>query len=189
MTGALSQPTIPQCNSGFVCVSVVNTTFIPIDIALYTHNGYDLTGTEYPAPASIQCCTGLSQVACPCIRAGATTGELELTLPELFQNKNLRSVQGQTVTTLDPQASLLEQIQCGQVKTLGVAVARETQVFTSPYLAGPRYRARIANPPRVRAGEVPCGGTIQFIIYDQQNNVNPLFATLAVRVVIQAPAS
>ncbi len=185
-TGALTNPVVPTCTAGFVCISVVNTTFIPVEVALYTHDGYDFAPYQYPDPPSYECCTyAYAQNPCNCPRAGAQIGELKLTFPELFQGVNRKDLQGANTKTLVAQGSLQESYQCEQVKSVGVAIARPPNVLTAPeFRAGPNYRQRLAAPASRGPGEIACGGTIQYVIYDDNENADPLFAKLAVRTVL-----
>lgn len=112
-------------------------------------------------------------------------GELKLTLPELFQAVNRKDLQGAPSKTLEAQGTVLVSYQCEQVKSVGVSIARPPYALTAPeYRAGPNYRQRLAAPPSRGPGEIACGGTIQYIVYDDNANADPLFAKLAVRTVV-----
>ena len=182
--------TLSDCNPGFVCVSIVNQACVPCEVALYTQNGYDLCVLvggictyKYPGTPSPACCpSGISNpTGCACQRAGADVGELMLTRPEIFQAANIHNLQGASTAILQPGASLLERIQCGDVKTLGAAVGTVGSVLTTPqFQEGPRYRERLAAPAVRLPGEVKCGGTIEFLVYDLSRCADPVLSQFAV---------
>lgn len=158
---------LPPCNPGFVCVTFTNSTTIPVEVALYTHNGYD-TANKCSSTSSFQCCTNPnSTTACPCPCTGAQTGECKLTRDDLFTGcgtdpptANLDTINGQQVAQLAVNQSVQERIRCGDVKTLGAAVSRtDADPITAPAdQNGPVYRDE--------PGGVRCGGTVQFLVVD-----------------------
>jgi hypothetical protein len=182
--------TLPVCNPGFVCISIVNQACVPCEVALYTQDGFDLCQIvngvctyQYPGPPSPGCCPpGISNPGgCVCQRPGADVGELMLTRPEIFQTPNIHTIQGQQTTVLQPGAAVLERIECGNVKTIGAAVGTIGNSLTAPeFQEGPRYRERLA-PPAVRLpGEVRCGGTIEFLVYDISRCADPVLSQFAI---------
>ncbi len=182
--------TLTDCNPGFVCVSIVNQACVPCEVALYTQNGYDfcvvVNGVctyQYPDPPQPSCCpVGLSNPnGCVCQRAGANIGEMLLTRPEIFRAQNIHPIQGLQTQVLQPGAAVLERIQCGDVKTLGVAVGTVGNALTTPqFQEGPRYRERLAAPAVRLPGEVRCGGTIEFLVYDISRCADPVLSQFAI---------
>jgi len=192
---------LPDCVAGFVCISIVNQACIPAEVALYTHDGYDLN-LEYADPPSYECCTSPNPTEpCPCPRDGALTGELKLARPELFGDEeeggeegeegdgeagteppnNLTPIQGNDTRTLLPNESLLIRIQCEDVKTIGAAVGMVDSVLTEPAHRELRYREPL-DGSQAGANDVPCGGTIEFIVYDLSQCANPALTDFAMRV-------
>ena len=170
---------LPPCSQGFVCVNFTNNTTIPVDVAFYRHNGFD-PNDLYAKTPSFSCCTNPnSQVACPCPCQGALQGECKLNREEIYRAVNLSTISGQQTLTLATNQSALERIRCGDVKTMGVAVA----VDTGDVLNQPADR----NEPvyRDEAGGVPCGQTVQFIIIDLNETTagggSAALVTLAIR--------
>ena len=159
-TNALQQGAVPPCIQGFVCVNIANGTRIPVQVALYRHNGFD-PNDQFADPPQFACCTNPnSQVACPCPCPGRNTGNCRLDRTEIFQPVNLTTINGVTVLTLAPNQGGLERIRCGDVKTLGAALAQaDGDVLNAPEdRAGPIYRDEI--------GGVACGQTVQFLAID-----------------------
>ena len=196
---------LPDCVAGFVCISIVNQACIPAEVALYTHDGFDLDN-EYTDPPSFECCTGPNPATpCPCPRVGALIGELELIRPELFGDTadegdegdggdggdgdgtagppptTLTSIQGNDTRTLLPNESLLIRIQCEDVKTMGVAVGMIDGALTEPAHRELRHREPL-DGSRPGQDEVPCGGTVEFIVYDLSQCANPALTDFAMRV-------
>ncbi len=158
---------LSECNDpGSVCISFNNQASVPVQVALYYHDGYD-PFNQYVRGVSYECCEAFlpsQPCACPC--EGYDTGECELTRPEIFEDKNLKTINGVPVITLNSRISTLQRVQCGDIKTMGVETARVgTNILAQPdYAEGPRYRS---NPEAsVQQGEVPCGETIEFRIVD-----------------------
>lgn len=158
---------LTSCNDpGSVCISFNNQTSVPVQVALYYHNGFDRFN-EYVRGVSFECCEGSNPTQpCPCPCPGYTIGECELTREEIFEARNLETISGLQMITLNPRISTLERVQCGDVKTMGVAVAREgVDILANPdYAEGPRYRSDPRRPTQL--DEVPCGETIEFRIID-----------------------
>lgn len=167
VTDTTNVTVLPPCNPGFVCISFTNSTTIPVNVALYRHNGFDAQN-KCGSTSSFQCCTNPnSPVACPCPCEGATTGECQLSREDLFTGcsldpptANISPINGAQTANLAVAQSLQERIRCGDVKTLGAAVSRATESpITDPEdQNGPVYRDE--------PGGVACGGTIQFLVID-----------------------
>lgn len=189
---------VPDCVAGFVCVSIVNTACIDVDVALYVHDGYDPT-LQYNSGVALACCPNpdTATAACPCPRSGYQVGEAQLTRPELFAAANLSPIQGQTVRTLRARESVLLQVQEGDIKSFGIALGRVGTVPASAEIRdGPRYRCTYAAISEttspvggsMRASEdVPIGETFQFRIYDQSNCAAPGLAQLATSTASSSP--
>ncbi len=151
---------LPACIDDFVCVNLANSATIPVQMALYTHDGFD-PNDQFADPPQFACCTNPnSLVACPCPCPGKSTGNCRLDRTEIFQPVNLTPVNGATTITLAPSQATLTRIRCGDVKTLGAAVAKVgADVINAPEdRAGPVYR----DDP----GGVACGQTVQFMATD-----------------------
>jgi len=165
--------TVPPCNPGFVCINFTNSTIVSVKVALYRHNGYD-PSNECGTVSLFSCCTNPnSTVACPCPCQGAQTGECKLGRDDLFTGcgtepvtQNLDTINGATTVTLAPAQSVQKRVRCGDVKTLGAAVALATgDPLTAPAdQNGPVYRGE--------AGGVACGGTVLFHVVDLNNTTN-----------------
>ncbi len=166
----LAQAAVPGCITGFVCINLANGATIPVQIALYQHNGFDLNDT-FADPPAFSCCTNPnSQSPCVCPCPGKTTGDCLLNRTEIFLTANQSPVNGQLVVTLAPNQTILKRVRCGDVKTVGAAVA---QLPGDPVLApddrnGPIYRDE--------PGGVACGQTVQFLAVDlnQSGTVTPV---------------
>jgi hypothetical protein len=181
---------VPNCVAGFVCVSIVNTACVDVDVALYVHDGFD-PDLDYTSGAALACCPNpdTAVAACPCPRPGYQVGEAQLTRPELFTDVNQTPIQGEDVRMLQPRESVLLQIQEGDIKSFGIALGRVGTVPAAPEIRdGPRYRCTLVAIPETisapggsaRAEEdVPSGETFQFKIYDQSNCAAPGLAQLA----------
>jgi len=151
---------LPSCSPDFICVNFANNTTVPVQLAFYRHNGFD-PNNDYADAPSFECCTNPnSTVACDCPCDGALTGECELSRSEIFQSANLSTINSQQALTLESDQAALERIRCGDVKTMGVSVARSTgDVLNAPVdRNGPVYRDETPG--------VACGDTVQFIIVD-----------------------
>jgi hypothetical protein len=159
-TNALQTSPVPPCIPDFVCINLANGAKVPVQMALYKHNGFD-PNNQFADPPQFSCCTNPnSQVACPCPCPGQETGNCRLDRTEIFQPINLTAVNGLTTLTLAPNQGSLVRFRCGDVKTIGAAVADATgNVLTAPDdRAGPVYRGEF--------GGVPCGQTVQFLAVD-----------------------
>jgi hypothetical protein len=162
--------TVPPCNEGYVCINFTNSTIIPVKVALYRHNGYD-TANKCGTTATFSCCSNPnSTVACPCPCPGAQTGECKLGRDDLFTGcgldpptANLDTINGAQSVDLAPAQSVQKRVRCGDVKTLGAAVSRDTEdPVTAPAdQNGPVYRDE--------PGGVACGGTVLFNVVDLNN--------------------
>lgn len=151
---------VPACVQGFVCISLANQASIPVQMALYRHNGYDPNNIYGPAP-SFACCDNPNSVtacACPCI--GEETGNCRVNRVQLFTPINEDDFNGVKSITLAPTRSVLKRVRCNDIKSVGAAVAKVgVNVFTNPEdRNGPIYRG---DP-----GGVPCGETVQFVATD-----------------------
>jgi len=156
----LTQQALPSCTPGFVCINMTNQTTVPVQMALYTHNGYD-ENNQYPDTPSFSCCTNPnSTVACPCPCPGAETGECMLNYVELFLLVNLDQINIATnpVTLLPGQSAQLVRIRCEQIKTIGVSVALDT--------GDPINAPLDQNGPVYEPQDVPCGETVRFSAVD-----------------------
>ncbi|NLX12046.1 MAG: hypothetical protein GXY44_00120 [Phycisphaerales bacterium] len=80
---------------------------------------------------------------------------------------NLQAIIGLQVITLNPGIAVLERVNCRDIKTMGVSIAKEDRdVLTNPdWREGPIYRDN-PNEQGILPGEVPCGETIEFRIID-----------------------
>lgn len=189
---------IPDCTQGFVCVSVVNTACIDVEVSLYVHDGYDPL-IEYPAGFDSACCSAnVVNQQCACPRPGYQVGEVQLTRPELFEAAptattlppNLRQIDGRNVRVLGPRESSLVQIQEGDIKSFGIAIGREGTLLANPeLLGGPYFRCLLVAVPDTATGvtveriteHVPSGETFQFVVYDQSECAAPGLARLGIR--------
>lgn len=169
---------LPPCDPGFVCISIVNQSCVDVDTILYVHDGFDLEG-EYVTRTAFECCEDAnSDTPCRCYRPGFDTGEMQLVRPELFQADLRREIEGEMTFTLEPDQGVLEPIQCGDIKTIGLEVAQAGNLPGSPeFIQGPDYRC--AEAPATATGvtwemleeDVACGATIQYTIYDRNDCV------------------
>lgn len=186
-TNLTTDITVPACNAGFVCVNFTNSTIVNVKVALYRHNGYD-PSNKCGSTALFSCCTNPnSTVACPCPCTGAESGECKLGRDDLFTGcsldpatAHLDTINGAQTVELAPSQSIQKRVRCGDVKTLGAAVARATaDPVTNPAdLNGPVYRDE--------PGGVACGGTVLFQILDLGNtdtggSTDPDLVTLAIQ--------
>lgn len=178
---------LPPCDSGFVCISIVNTSCVPVEVALYTQDGYDLN-QFYDCGTSVDCCPEQNaQRACKCWCPGALTGELQLTPPQLFVPPYLTPIAGANTTLLTPGMSKLVSIQCQQIKNMGIRIGKPgTGITTNPeFQAGVYYRCPLVlstdptQTPRFPS-QVPCGQTIEMRILDRNDCVTPNFTLLSV---------
>jgi len=184
---------VPECSPGFVCISVVNTTFIDIDVSLYVHDGFDLEldycmedrqTNEDGGTIIIDTYENLSE-ECP----GYNLGEFQLARTQLFDppeglDSNLYLVQGRNIRTLEHRETLLVRIQEGDIKTFGIEVAQSGLLPDNPEIQdGPYYRCTLLNlgwyyVPRA-AEHIPTGETFQFVVFDESGGVVPGLAQLA----------
>lgn len=183
---------VPSCVPGRVCISVVNTAYVNVEVSLYVHDGFDPL-IQYPAGVAFACCPNpdTALAPCPCPRSGYQVGEIQLNRPELFSAVNLEPIQGFNVRLLQPRESLLLQFQEGDIKSFGLAAAMPGLLPAAPEVRdGPRYRCTMVPIPAVvglpgsqaRAQEdVPSGETFQFVVYDQSGGALPGLAQLATR--------
>jgi len=177
---------IPQCNPGFVCISVVNTACVDVEVSLYIHNGYDLTNPptycSWTPPNNVWYPEDRSQY-CP----GYNVGEYQLAQPQLFTDVNLYPISGQDIRVLNPRESLQVRIQDTSIKSFGIEVAGSGGLPNSPEIVdGPKYRCTmvdLGSDIRVpRSSEhIPSGETFQFVIYDLNNCALPGLAQFATR--------
>jgi hypothetical protein len=167
ISDATTLTVLPACQPGFVCVNFTNSTIIPVEVSLYSHSGFD-PQNRCGDVARFECCVNPnSPVACPCPCAGALTGNCRLNRQQLFNGclldpatAHLDDINGELSVTLAPTQAVLKRIRCGDVKTLGAAVARAgVDPITAPDdRNGPIYRDE--------PGGVTCGGTVQFLVID-----------------------
>lgn len=151
---------LPSCTADFVCISLANRATVSVAMALYRHNGFD-PDDDYADTPRLSCCTTADpQVACPCPCDGKDTGDCMLDRIEILEAANLDTVNGQQTVTLASGQSFLKRVRCGDIKTLGAAVARDDSDPTANATdqAAPFYRDE--------AGGVPCGETIEFAAND-----------------------
>lgn len=167
---------IPACSPGFVCISVVNTACVDVDVSLYVHDGYDLNLTYCNwTPPTTQWIPQTAQQYCP----GYNVGEFQLSRPYLFQAGFLYPIQGDNIRTLRARESLQVRIQDSSVKSFGIQLARPGSLPANPEITdGPKYRCtmvdlgsdlRVTRLPE----DVPSGETFQFVIYDLNNCALP----------------
>jgi hypothetical protein len=172
---------LPACETGRVCISIINQTCADTDVILYIQNGYDLTG-QYVTQNAIECCQASNATnPCPCFRPGSDTGELQLTRPELFQpqNEHVFSATGELVLTLPGRPDRLsaiggrvtESLDCQDVKSIGIDVGTVGDLpGTVLERSGPQYRCTMNTVDRGASEmpeQVPCGQTIQYAIVDR----------------------
>lgn len=179
---------VPNCTPGFVCISVVNSTCVDLEISLYVQNGYDLQllYCRWQAPLDLNTPMRASE-ECP----GYNNGEYQVSRVDLFNPpaplaSNLYKIQGEDIRSLKPRESVLVQIQAADLKTFGLMIGRTGNLPTTPeYVDGPRYRCTmkaLGNIKVPRSSEdVPSGETFQYTIYDQMDCSIPGLASLAIR--------
>lgn len=195
------QPPVPDCDPGFVCISIVNRACITAQVALYTHDGYDdLVDPVYPCRETTQ--DNVVLVVCD----EAEVGELQLTRPQLFTPVNQALILGQQLLPLLPETSVLVRLQCSSVKSMGIEVSAPggTNVDdgdpTTPdeptidvlYTAGPDYRCPMVNLSSTTItfdSDVPCGETIQYLIRDINECVDPTLTNFTVDMTTSAACS
>ena len=180
---------VPDCSPGFVCISIINTTCIDVEVALYVHNGFDL-GLDY-----CEFERGITIVGTP-LRAseecpGYNLGEYQIALPQLFdppadQPSNLYTIQGQETRILKPRETLLERIELSKIKTFGVRIGRVGTLPGNPALTdAPRYRCTRVPLGTIRvprsSEDVPTGETFQYVIVDELDCGLPGAALFALR--------
>jgi hypothetical protein len=144
---------------------MANQTTVPVQMALYTHDGYDPTNMYADTP-SFSCCTNPnSTVACPCPCRGEDIGECMLNFVEIFQLVNLDAnptrIAINPVTLAPGQSAPIVRVRCEAIKTIGVSVALDTgDPINAPLdQRGPVYRTT----------DVPCGETVRFSAVDLGN--------------------
>ncbi len=104
-----------------------------------------------------------------------------LSRPEIFQPINQTAIQGLATVVLQPGATVLQRIQCGNVKTLGLAAGMPGFVLTTPqFQEGPKYRERLAAPAARLPDQVKCGGTIEFLVYDLSRCADPVLTQFSI---------
>ncbi|UCD27414.1 MAG: hypothetical protein JSV03_09815 [Planctomycetota bacterium] len=179
---SLISQALASCESGFVCIVLSNQTSVPVQMALYTHDGYD-PADQYPDTPSFACCTNPnSTVACPCPCPGKDDGECMLNFVEIFQNVNLNdNLAPNPINLLPSQDTRWIRIRCQALKTIAAAVADATgNVLTNPTdQDGPVYRDV----------DVPCGETIMFFVEDQGASSGGTGQTEVVTLIIQRDIS
>ncbi len=190
---------LPSCKDPqSICISIVNEACVNVDIALYIHDGYDPTGRylwlhEDDDDSTVIVNGEEQEEECH----DWVNGELRLPRPELFQGNNLWQITaGSTVYTLEPGASKVVQVQCEDVKSMGLAVAQSggANVLTAPeYSQGPEYRCRERCLPEDLPEDcvdiVPCGETIEFLVQDYNECVHPAATDLYVKEIDEAQVS
>ena len=77
VTDTTNVTVLPPCNPGFACISFTNSTTIPVNVALYRHNGFDAQN-KCGSTSSFQCCTNELTGRLSVSLQGATTGECQL---------------------------------------------------------------------------------------------------------------
>ncbi len=184
---AVSNAVLPVCDLGFVCITMVNTTSIPVEVALYVHDGYD-PNYFFDCGFAPECCPEVNaQRFCRCPCQYAEIGEMYLTPPQLFQSLFIWPINGASTTTLKPGLSQVVSIQCQKIKSFGIQVGTPGTALTSPQLqAGVHYRCPLVPLPNMPPGlmnllHVPCGGTIQYVISDRNNCVSPQATHLTIQ--------
>ena len=77
---------VPSCTPGNVCISIVNTTFIDVEVSLYKHDGFDLEldYCQETRPDVIGGTPVFIAEYCP----GYNFGEYQLVRPQLFDAAN-----------------------------------------------------------------------------------------------------
>lgn len=161
------EESIPRCSPGFVCIRLRNKTIVAVDIAIYAHDGFD-PGNQYGIEVPDPNVPGATiRRACP----GATTGDCRITFNQLFRTENLLTVNGQTVTRLQPGEEVNISERCDEIKTIGAAIARANENVLSAPVAyeGPLYREQ----------QCPTGtATIVFVATDANEISVPGFENL-----------
>ena len=187
-----SQGALPQCEPDRVCVSIVNKTCLDVEVQLYTQDGYDLAG-DYILRTATECCENPSTAPgpCPCDRDGSTEGEMQLLEGELFDLINITSLagsddplelRGRTSRSVSQGAGIIESFRCTAIKNIGVEVAPIGDLPVSyEDREGPDYRCAMTavdytDPPRPE--DVACGETIQYVVADRNDCIDPDFTIL-----------
>lgn len=173
---------LPACIDGFVCINFRNASTIPVRMALYRHNGFEVP--DEIRRLSTECCVGISLSPCPCDCPGEDQGNCLLTNEQIFNNVNLDTIAGAPDVSLAPNATVLKRIRCNQVKTIGVALSdiEEDPTTNADDQLGPAYREEPGAPGGVAS--VSCGGTIQFSAEDfnEADEDNPELALVILTV-------
>jgi hypothetical protein len=200
--GSTISQELPNCEPGRVCISILNQTCTDTDIILYIHDGYDLDG-EFVTRTAIECCENDNATApCPCFRPGSTTGEMQLTPPELFQPQNRFPIaNGDVVFELQGRESQLSalggrvtvSIRCEEVKNIGLEVGLAGALpGTVEERAGADYRCTMVNTDRGnenRVEDVACGATLQYTIVDRNNCANEDLTVFRIQTNVSADCS
>ena len=161
---SLTQQAVAKCTPGFICINLTNQTAANVQLALFSHDGYD-PNNQYPDPDSFSCCTNPnSTVACPCPCPGRDTGECMLNFEEIFRgnaNLDVTNMAINPITLAPGQTAPIVRIRCEAIKTIGVSVALDTGDPINDPLdqRGPIYRTT----------DVPCGETVRFSAIDLSN--------------------
>lgn len=180
---------IPSCSPGFVCISIVNTTCVNVEVSLYVHDGFDLSLElcEFERGIVIGGTQLRPSEECP----GFNLGEYQIARPQLFEPpgdlpSNLFPIQGRDTRLLRPRETVQVRVQEGDIKTFGIDVGLEGSLPGDPALReAPFYRCTQVNlgttrVPRARE-HIPSGDTFQFVVFDEVNCALPGTAQLAVR--------
>lgn len=179
---------IPPCTEGFVCISIVNTAYVPVDVSLYVHDGYDmnLTFCVSRPPPTVVWVTPVLNEYCP----GFYLGEFQLAQPQLYTTARLHPIDGQNIRVFRDRESTQLRIPKNNIKTFGIAVARQGELAANgPEIQkGPHYRCTLVDlgfyyVPRAPE-DVNDGCTLQYLIYDLNNGALPGLAQLAVQTAV-----
>lgn len=181
----LPQESLPDCENGWLCVSIVNQTCVDVDVILYVHNGYDPEGV-YATSAALECCEDENAASpCLCPQPGSGTGELQLVPPQLFHPLNRYVIGDEIVHTLSGRPDFVAPaeggvevaLRCEDVKSIGLEVGLAGELPDGVQeRSGSHYRCTTVATDRGiydRPEQVPCGGTIQYVIYDRNSCGNP----------------
>jgi hypothetical protein len=190
---------VPNCETGRVCITIMNQTCVDTDIILYIQDGYDLTG-QYATRTALECCESPNATnPCPCFNPGSDTGELQLVPPQLFTPQNRFPIANNEVIyelkgRVDQLSALggrvTVNLRCEEVKNIGLQIGLVGEMpGTVQEQVGVDYRCTMVNTDRGTAGrpeDVACGGTIQYTIVDRNDCVNQDLTVFRIETAVSA---